>query len=138
MEPVTAISWRSGNPDKRGDQRVNFGRTGAVAIDTRIGLFETDAGGERERLILREMAAQKAGDNVHAFIVEAAAQIGFTFDIDQAGFAKRCGRGDAHRLAKRISADFQNAEAVDLANAGARQRPPEACLLQSFRACAFR
>src|ERR1700689_681691 len=60
---------------KSGEQRINFGGTGAIAVHARIGLFEAEAGGKREGLILREGAAHIAGNDVHAFIVEAAAEV---------------------------------------------------------------
>ena len=44
-----------------------------------------------------------------------SAEIGFALDIDQPGLPKRRRGGDAHRLAKKISADFHQAQSVDLA-----------------------
>ena len=60
---------------KRGEQRVNFRGAGAIAIHAGIRLLEAEAGGKRERFILREGAAHVTGNDVHAFIVESAAEI---------------------------------------------------------------
>ena len=64
-------------------------------------------------------AADVAGDDLHAFVVQAAAQIGFALDIDEAGFAHGDRRGDADGLAEGVAADFEDAQAVDLAGARA-------------------
>jgi len=45
-------------------------------------LFEADAGREGKRLVLRKLAPQVAGDDVHAFVMETPAEIGFALDVD--------------------------------------------------------
>ncbi len=80
-------------------------------------MFEAYARRERQRLVLRKLASQVAGDDVDAFVVEAPAQIGLALDVDQTRFSKSRRRGDPHGLAERVSADFQNAQAVHLADA---------------------
>ena len=45
---------------QRREQRVEFGRAGAVAVDSRIGLLEADARGHRDREFLAEALAQEA------------------------------------------------------------------------------
>src|SRR5271154_2174345 len=76
-----------GDARKRREQRVNFGGAGAIAVHAGIGLLEAETGGKRERFILREGPAHVTGNDVHAFIVEAAAEIRFALDIDDADFA---------------------------------------------------
>ena len=44
-------------------------------------------------------------------------------------FAQRRGRGDAHRLAERVAADFQHAQAVHLADAAAGRVDEQQILL---------
>src|SRR5882757_10225838 len=106
-----------GQAGKRRGERVDLRGAGAVAVHSRVGLFEADAGGKRQRLVLSKLASQIASDDVHAFVMEAAAQIGFALDVNQTSFAKSRGRRDAHGFAERISANFQDAEAVHLADA---------------------
>src|SRR5579863_374978 len=67
-------------------QRVYLGGTGAIAIHAGIRLFKTNTGSKRERFILSEVAAEETRDDVHALVVEAAAQIRFAFDVDEARF----------------------------------------------------
>ncbi len=121
-----------GQTRQRGGERVDFRRAGAVTIDSGVGLLEADAGGQREWFILRELAAQVAGDNVHAFVVEAAAEIGLALNVDQARFSKRCGRGDAHGLAKGVSADFEHAQAIHLADGRAFHIDEQGSFLDHF------
>src|SRR5689334_22947136 len=104
-------------PGKSGKQGVNFRGTGAIAVDSAIGLLEADAGGQREGLILGKLGAQVARDDLHALVVEAPAEVGFTFDVDQAGLAQGRGGGDPHGFAEGVAADFEDAQAVYLAHA---------------------
>src|SRR5258708_39733366 len=71
----------------------------------------------RERLVLRKLATQVTGNDVDSFVMEAAAQIGFALDVDQSRFSKCRRRGDPHRFAERVSANFQDAQPVHLADA---------------------
>src|SRR5260370_19908206 len=59
---------------KRRRERINLGRAGAVAIDSRVRLLETDAGGKRERLVLRELAFPVTRAEVHSLVVQTPAQ----------------------------------------------------------------
>src|SRR5260370_5462898 len=102
---------------ERRREGVNFSGAGTVAVDSRVGLLEADAGSERKRFVLRKLAAQVTGDDVYAFVVEAPAKIGFTLDIDQSRFAESRGRSDPHGLTKGIAAGVQDAQPVDLAYA---------------------
>src|SRR5205807_2622180 len=102
---------------KRRGERINLRGARAVAVDSRVGLLEADAGRKREGLVLRKQASQKTGDDVHAFVMEAPAQIGFALDVDQTRFSKSCGRSYAHGLAERISVDFEDVKPIHLADA---------------------
>ncbi len=51
--------------------------------------------------------------------MEAAAQVGLTFHVDQARFAQRRGRRNSHGLAEGVPADFENTQAVHLTDARA-------------------
>src|SRR5262249_45041174 len=62
------------------------------------------------------MVAQKAGNDVDALVVEAPAQIGFALDVDDSGLTQRGGSSNSHRLAKCVSTNLQNTEAVHLTN----------------------
>src|SRR5438874_180170 len=79
------------------------------SIHSGIRLLETNAGSQRERLVLRELASQIPGDDLHPFVVKAPAQVGFALNVDQPRFAQGRGGGNAHGLAERITANFQNA-----------------------------
>src|SRR5215831_5341381 len=101
-------------------QRVDLGGAGAVAVHARVGLLETDAGRERQWLILCEAVAEESRDDLHALVVKTAAQIGFVLDVDETGFAERCAGGDANRFTKGVAADFKDAQAIDLTGALSR------------------
>ena len=92
-----------GQAGKRRKQRVDFAGAGAIAVHAGVGLLEANAGGQRQRLILRELRTQIAGDDLHALVVQAAAEIRFALDVDEPGLAQRRRGGDAHRLAETCS-----------------------------------
>src|SRR5437667_11917001 len=66
------------------------------------------------------MTAEKARNDVNALVVKAATQIGFAFNVDQAGFAERGAGGDTHGLSESVAADFEDAETVHLADSLSR------------------
>src|SRR6266849_10829752 len=49
--------------------------------------------------------------------MEAPAQNGLALDVDQTRFSKSRGRSDANGLAERVSADFEDAQSIYLADA---------------------
>src|SRR5260370_1262887 len=96
---ITLLVDRAGHGDvlaqrqsgKRRGERIDFRGAGAVAIDSGVRLLEADAGCERERLVLRKLASQVTSDDVHSFVMEAAAEIRLALDVDQAGFSESGG-----------------------------------------------
>ena len=111
---MTARSWRIGTPLKRRQQRIEFGGTGAIAIDAGIGLLEGDAGGHRERTIAAEASAQEAAQNHDPFVMRRAGHPGFAFDIDHARLSHRDRSGDPRRPSEAVAADVKHGESVDL------------------------
>src|SRR5882757_11513039 len=133
---VDRASHRDILPQRQSRERrregVNFRGAGTVAVDSRVGLLEANARGEREWFILRELTAQVTGDDVYAFVVEAPAKIGFTLDIDQSRFAESRGRSDPHGLTKGIATDFQDTQPVNLAYACAVHIHEQGSFLDHF------
>ena len=78
----------NGQPRERREQSIDFRGAGAISIDPGVGLLETNAGGQRKRLILRELRAQISGNDLHALVMELPAEVGLAFDIDQPGLTE--------------------------------------------------
>src|SRR5690242_2236259 len=63
-------------------QRKQLGGGGAVAIHPAIGLLEDETGVKRQRPVPAETAAEKSGEDQHAFRMQRAAQLDLTLDIN--------------------------------------------------------
>ena len=104
---------------QRRKQRVDFGRTGAIAIDSGVGLLERDARGHRGGQLLAEALAEEAAEDHHALVVSRSRQPRLALDIDYARLTERDGRGDARGPAEAVAAGVEHGEPVDLADLAA-------------------
>src|SRR5262249_24842334 len=103
--------WNAG---QRREQRVELSGTGAVTIDSRIGLFEANRRRHRDRLHLPESGAQKSAQDHHALVVGGAGEARFALDVDDARLPHRDGRGDPRGPAEAVAADIEHGKPVDL------------------------
>ena len=103
-----------GDLGEGGDQDVELGRTGAVALDAAVRLLEADAGGERQRPVATVDVAQVAADDEHGLVVRPARELGLSFDVDQALRPQSHGGGHARGPAEGVIAQVDDGQAVDL------------------------
>ncbi|VTR65774.1 hypothetical protein DESC_370143 [Desulfosarcina cetonica] len=99
-----------------GEDRVQFGGGSTVAVDTAVALLEGEADGQAQGVTLGKGAAQITRENQDAFVVALARELGFPFDVDDAGTAHEGLGGDARWPAKGDLADLIDRQGVDLAH----------------------
>ena len=80
---------------ERGDNTVQLGTGGAVAVDAIVILLEADAAGSGHREFLGIGLTEETCDDLYAFVMGLSAHAGFFFDVYNAGFSDVCGSGDA-------------------------------------------
>ena len=105
----------NGYAGKTGEDRIQFCGGGAVAVDTCIALLESNANGERQRILLRKSAPQIARQNQDPLIVRVAAQPGFALDIHNPRLPHEGFGGDARGPAEADLAHLINGQGIDLA-----------------------
>src|SRR5208283_5277233 len=106
-------------PRQRRQQRVQLGRTGAVAVDSRVRLLEADAGRHRDRMLLSEPRADKPAQDHDSLVVRRSRHPRLALDVDHARLPQRHGRGYARRPPETVTADVQYGQPVDLSDARA-------------------
>src|SRR5262249_27108688 len=105
---LAALVDRTGNGERlrdrclgeRRQQGEEFGGRGAVAVDAAIGLFENEAGVQRQGPVEAKAAAQKAGKDQDPFRMQGSAERDFALNVDDLAAAQAHPRGDAARDTK--------------------------------------
>ena len=105
-----------GHARQRRQQRAAFGHRSAVAIDVGVALLHAQHGLQTQRRVLTEAVQQDALEDHRAFGVDWSAELGLTLDVDDLAFARANATSDAGRHAKRVAAEVDHGQAVDLAN----------------------
>src|SRR3569623_1229202 len=105
---------------QRGEQRIQLGRGGAVALHFPIRLFEHQRGRERQGEIRGITPAEKTREDQHALCVDRAAQLDLALDVDHLTFTESHACADAVRHTEIDVAEPYYREAVDLTHGLAR------------------
>ena len=118
-----------GKLGQAGEDGIDLGGGGAVAVDAGVGLLESKARGQREGLVLGVFPPEISAQDEHPLVVRRAAQVGLAFDVDDAGPADRGPGGDPGGLAESELAHIVDRQAVDLADDRALGIDQDAALL---------